>query len=48
MPRTAGTEIVQQGEISEKTQRALDSKLIAPAVYVRMTNAYWDKVLSNQ
>lgn len=40
--RTAGNEIVEQGEISEETQRTLDSQLIAPAVYVRMTNAYWD------
>ncbi len=44
--RRAGREVVEQGRIAPETQETLDRPLVKdPAVYSRMTNAYWNSVV---
>jgi putative sterol carrier protein len=44
--RQAGREVVEQGRIAPETQETLDRPLVAdPAIYSRMTNAYWNSVV---
>ena len=42
----AGREIVELDRIREETQELLDSPLINPAVYSRMVNGAWDKMMA--
>jgi len=45
--RQAGREVVKQGHIAPETQETLDRPLVEdPAVYARMTNAYWNSVVA--
>lgn len=44
--REAGREIVRQGRIAPETQDLLGRPLINPAVYSRMVNGAWDKMVA--
>jgi multimeric flavodoxin WrbA len=44
--RQAGRETVQQGWIADETQKLLDRPLIDPAVYSRMVNGAWDRMMA--
>lgn len=43
--RRAGQEVVRQGYVTPETQAVLDRNLVAPEVYSRMVNAYWESAL---